>query len=156
MRKRCTRRPITALPPKGLRVMLKPETCRALAIAHHNHVDMVTRGTATVETLWEMAGAALGWCRVAEKLGMGQPEMAADLAVVKALLKRWEATRRVVYTGPELQQARAGLEVVDQLALLVDWHTACECVDWAEDRVNAIRASHQPLDTALAAQPVTP
>lgn len=142
-RKRCNRRALAALPPRGLRIMLKPETRRALAIAHHTHVDMVCHGRATIDTLWEMAGAALGWHRIAQALGMGVPEMQADLDVIMALVQRWESTGRIVYTGPELQQARAGLLVVDELARRVDWPTACASVDWAEDRITAIRAARE-------------
>jgi hypothetical protein len=159
-RKRCHRITRAALPPKGLRIMLKPETRRALAIAHHTHVDLVARGQATIDTVWEMAAAALGWLRMAQALEMGEPEMHADIDVLMALLQRWERTGRVGYSGPELQQARAGLEVVDELARLIDWPTACAAINWAEDKVNAIRdarekARAQETPHSLAVMPAS-
>jgi hypothetical protein len=65
----------------------------------------------------------------------------------------------VVYTGPELQTARQGLEAVDQLARLTDLPTAIEAVNWAEDRINAARAAHdqriQAERPAASAAPAT-
>jgi hypothetical protein len=139
MRKRCHRRHVLPLPPRGLRPKLDAGQVRDLAIAHHTHVDLVAHGKGTVDLLWEMAAAALGWSRCAQRLGLGEPEMAAELQLIANVLKRWERTGRVAYTGPELQQARAGLEVVDQLARVVDHPTALESVDWAEDEVNRRR-----------------
>lgn len=141
MRKRCHRKPIVPMPPKGLRKMLAPDQVRDLAIAHHTHVDAVSHGKGTPDLLWEMAGAALGWSKVAETLGIGEPEMAADLEVITALLKRFERTGRVAYTGPELQQARDGLQVVDQLARLVDHATALAAMSWAEDEITRRRSA---------------
>lgn len=127
---------------RGLLPKLSPDQVTALAIAHHTHVDLVASGKGTIDTLWEMAAAALGWSRVAQVLQVGEPEMARDCAVIDSLIKRFERTGRVVYTGPELQTARQGLEAVDQLARLTDLPTAIEAVNWAEDRINAARAAH--------------
>jgi len=151
MRKRCHRRPIAALPPKGLRRMLAPDQVRDLAIAHHTHVDLIAHGRGTVEVLWEMAGAALGWSKVAQHLGAGEPEMAAELQLIDSLLERHRRTGRVVYTGPELQQARAGLEAVDALARTVDHATALAAVDWAENEINRRRAMAENQASRAAA-----
>lgn len=139
MRKRCKRRPIAALPPKGLRIMLKPSTVRELLIAHHNHFDDVIHGRATIDTVWQMAGAALGWSKIAESLGMGEPEMARELTMINSMIGRWERTGKVGFSGPELQTARDSFDVLEQLAQAVDWITACAAVDWAEARINRIR-----------------
>lgn len=130
MRKRCKRRPIAALPPKGLRIMLKPSTVRELLIAHHNNFDDVINGRATIDTVWQMAGAALGWSKIAEGLGMGEPEMARELTMINSMIGRWERTGKVGFSGPELQTARDSFDVLEQLA---------QAVDWAEARINRIR-----------------
>ena len=88
-----------------------------------------------------MAGAALGWSRIAQQLGQGETEMAQDLHVIRALIDRWQRTGRVAYTGIEYQQAKAGLEVADQLARLTDLITARAAVDWAENRINVLRST---------------
>ena len=158
MRKRCHRRPITARPPIGLRCLgpkLEADQIAALAIAHHTHVDLIVNGKGTPELLWEMAGAALGWSRCAEVLGMGETEIAADLETIAAVLKRWERTGRVGYTGLELQRARAGLEVVDQLARLVDLPTALAGMNWAEEEITRRRnawARHLKMAAATNVQ----
>lgn len=46
-RKRCHRRAIIALPPRGLRERMKPETVTTLAIAHLTNLDEISRGTAS-------------------------------------------------------------------------------------------------------------
>ena len=121
--------------------MLAADQVRDLAISHHSHVDDVAHGRATIETAWEMAGAALGWSRIAQQLGQGETEMAQDLHVIRALIDRWQRTGRVAYTGIEYQQAKAGLEVADQLARLTDLITARAAVDWAENRINVLRST---------------
>lgn len=119
--------------------MLKPSTVRELLIAHHNHFDDMITGRATIETAWQMAGAALGWSKVAQSLGMGEAEMTRELTMINSVICRWERTGKVGFSGPELQTARDSFDVLEQLAQAVDWATACAAVDWAEARINHIR-----------------
>lgn len=153
MRKRCRRRPIAAMPPKGLRIMLKPSTVRELLISHHENFDDMTNGRATIETVWQMAGAALGWAKIAQALGLGEPEMARELSMINSVLARWERTGAVGFSGPELQTARDSFDVLEQLANSVDWMTAYAAVDWAEDRINAIRQQREGSRALLPAAP---
>jgi hypothetical protein len=138
MKKR-RRTPRPALIPRAFLLKLSADQVRDLSIAHHTHVDLVASGKGTPDLLWEMACAALGWSCMAQALGMGEAEMATDMGVVEALLDRYSRTGRVVYTGTELQLARQGLDVVDQLARQVDRYTALAAITWAEDEINRRR-----------------
>jgi hypothetical protein len=153
MRKRCHRRPIAAMPPKGLRIMLKPSTVRELLISHHSNFDDMVNGRATIETVWQMAGASMGWAKIAQAVGMGEAEMARELGMINSVIARWERTGSVGFSGPELQTARDSFDVLEQLANSVDWMTACAAVDWAEDRINEIRQQREARRALMAADP---
>jgi hypothetical protein len=139
-RKRCHRRVIVPLPPRGLRPKLDRGQLRDLALAHIANLDAIARGQADATTLWHAVEAAFTWSRVAQLLDIGQDEMAAQLHMLEAVLARYRRTGRVGFAGPEYQRAKDGVDVMDELARLVDLPTALAAVAWSEARVNALHA----------------
>jgi hypothetical protein len=134
-RKHCKRKVVQPLPPRGLRPKLAPEQVRDLSIVHIEQLDAISRGQADAGTLWSAFGGVLTWHRVAVKLGIGEPEMAAQLDVLARVVERFGRTGKVGFSGPEYQLAKEGVEVMDQLAALVDQPTAAEAAEWSERRV---------------------
>ena len=138
-RKRIARWP--ALPPRGLRPKLAGDQVRDLCICHLQNLDAVAKGDATEATLWQIAGAAFTWSEVASRLQVGVPEMAEQLALVDALIERYGRTGRVIFTGTEYQLAKQGVEVMDQLAEIVDKPTAVIAAELSERRINQLEAA---------------
>lgn len=129
-----------AQPPRGLRPRLAPDQLRDLGICHLQNLDAVASGQATEATLWQLAGAALTWSKVAELLQAGEPEMRAQLELASTLVTRYGRTGKVLFTGPEYQLAKDGVQVMDQLAEIVDRPTAVIAAEWSERKVNELAA----------------
>jgi hypothetical protein len=142
MRKRCHRRPITPVPPRGLRPKLASDQVRDLAMCHNVNLDAIARGTADEATLWQWAGGVFTWGRVADLLQVGQPEMQIQLQLAGAVLERYGRTGRVGFTGAEYQCAKTGVLVMDQLAELVDRPTAIAAAEWSEAKISALASRH--------------
>jgi hypothetical protein len=140
-RKHTRRRVIVPLPPRGLRPRLAGDQVRDLGICHLENLDAVATGSATEATLWQVAGAALTWSRVAELLQAGEPEMRVQLELASALIDRYGRTGRVLFTGTEYQLAKTGVQVMDQLAEIVDRPTAVIAAEWSERKVNELEAA---------------
>lgn len=134
-RKRCRRVPIQPKPPAGLRRMLTREQITDLAIAHLQNLDAVASGQATEDTLWDIVECTLLWSRVADRLGAGDEEMRAQLELCTRLVERFGRTGPVGFSGVEYQVAKLGIEVMDELARIVDQPTASAACDWAEAQV---------------------
>lgn len=147
-RKHCRRRIVVPLPPRGLRPKLSAGQVRDLALVHVVNLDAIARGEADAGMLWDLAGAVLTWWRVAELCGLGMPEMAVQLRLVEQLIERYKRTGRVGFSGPDYQMAKVGLEVMDQLARVVDKPTAIAAAEWSEAEINrraaavAVRQEH--------------
>lgn len=122
--------------PRAFRPKLVPDQVRDLALAHVVNLDAIVTGQANEAILWQQVGGTLTWCRVAELLEMGEPEMARQLQLLERLIERYRATGVVAFTGPEYQLAKQGVQVMDLLATLVDRPTAIEAANWGEDRMN--------------------
>lgn len=114
-----------------------------LGMAHIQNLDAIQRGEGTEEILWQWAGGILTWSRVAEGLQRGVDEMAAQINVAGAVIERWRRTGQVSFTGDEYLLARDGVDVMDQLAALVDRPTAVAAADWSEAYLNGMRAQQQ-------------
>lgn len=141
-RKATTRKVWPLLPPKGLRPPPDPlfaATQTTLAIAHAQNLDLISRGTATEDEVWHLVEQALTWSRVAQLLGQGEPEMAEQVEVATQVVQRYGRTSRAGFTGLEYQVAKRGLDVMDQLASLVDHPTACQAAEWSEAQVAGLR-----------------
>jgi hypothetical protein len=137
-RKRTMRRPITPLPPRGLRPKLSQDQLTDLALAHIVNLDLIAHGKADEEVLWQMVGGVFTWTRVAQLLQVGVDEMAAQLEVATRVVERYGRTGRIGFSGTEYQLAKLGVNVMDELAALVDQPTASIAADWSEARVNAL------------------
>lgn len=134
-RKRCRRTPVEPRPPAGLRRMLTHQQITDLAIAHLQALDAVASGQATEDTLWDIVECTLLWSRVADKLGTGVDQMRAQLELGTRMVERFGRTGRVGFSGVEYQAAKVGIEVMDELARIVDQPTASAACDWAEAQV---------------------
>jgi hypothetical protein len=132
MRKRCHRRIRPALPPKGLRPKLTAAQVRDLDTTHLQTLDDIANGRGTEASLQQWAGAVATWLNVAQMVGIGVPEMQQQADVVESLTARFNKTGRVLFSGPELQRARVGVAVMNELAVLTDASTARVAADIAE------------------------
>lgn len=140
-RKRTRRRVVVPLPPRGLRPKLSRDQVRDLGICHLENLDAIARGQATVDTLWQYVGAMFTWSKVAQLTQTGEPEMRTQLELASALVERYGRTGRVLFTGQEYQLAKDGVDVMDQLAELVDRPTAVIAAEWSERKVNELSES---------------
>ena len=139
MRKRCTRRPVTPMPPPGLRPKLSRDQVRELAQLHYGNIDLMMRhGHATPAILWEMMASALTWSRAAELSGLAVEEMSAQLALMQSVAKRYRDTGRIGFSGLQYQQAKEGAAVMDALAEAVDLQIAKAAADWSEREIERI------------------
>ena len=151
------RRPLTkaeliARLPRGLRPKLDDDQWRDLAVLHTQHLDDVANGRADEEILWQVVGSVLTWSKVAEALRTGEDEMRAQLAMATALVERYGRTGRIGFSGVEYQVAKRGLQVMDELAAVVDRATAVAASDWSEAEVNRLaQARLQCREAAHAA-----
>ena len=110
-----------------------------LGLAHLANLDALSKGEADEDILWQWVGGCLTWSRVADLLQVGQAEMAEQLALVTSVVKRYGATGRAVFTGPEYQLAKLGVGYMDDLAAIVDRHTAVQAVEWSEARCSQMQ-----------------
>ena len=142
-RKRCHRRPVLPLPPRGLRPRLLPDQVRDLAMAHTVNLDEIAAGRACAEVMWQTMGGVLCWQRVAEQLGLGVDQMDEQHSLMSAVIARHASTGRVAFAEGEYDTARQGVMVMDMLAERVDRITANQAADWAERRCHALQALHE-------------
>lgn len=136
MRKRCNRRPIVPMAPPGMRPKLVKDQVRDLDLVHVSNLDAIARGGATEAQLWDWVASVLTWCRAAELQGVGIEEMAPQRALADRLIARFEQTGRVLFSGPDYQLAKTGIEVMNELARTVDRANAIRAADWSEIEVN--------------------
>ena len=137
-RKRTARRVWIPMAPRALRPKLDGSQQTDLALAHLINLDLISHGQADEEILWHMVEAVFLWSRVADVLQVGQDEMRAQLELATRLVERFGRTGRVGFSGIEYQAAKRGVQVMDELARLVDKPTAVAAADWSEAKVNAL------------------
>lgn len=137
-RKRCHRRPVVAMPRREFLPKLTREQVQALSLAHVTNLDLVARGQADEQLLWDLTGAVLLWSKVAEQLQAGVDEMLEQVQLVTAVVQRYGRTGRVGFSGTEYQLAKRGVEVMDQLAEIVDKPTAEAAAEWGLVQVQAM------------------
>lgn len=130
-----------AQPPRGLRPKLTADQVRDLGICHLENLDAVAKGDADEATLWQIAGAAMTWHKTAQMLGLGVPEMDVQAELAATLIERYGRTGRVLFTGTEYQLAKLGVDVMDELARIVDRATAVIAAEWSERKVNELEAA---------------
>lgn len=146
-RKRCRRRAVLPLPPKGLRPMLNRGQRLDLEVIHLQTLDDIAHGRATLDTLLDWAGAVLTWGKAAHLTGQLVDEMTEQHLLWMRLWERHQSTGRVVFTGPEYQLAKRGIEAMNTLAYSVDQAVATQAAAWSEARLNATFAGRQTATT---------
>jgi hypothetical protein len=139
-RRRLTRGELLARLPRTFRPKLAPDQLLDLALAHAVNLDAIASRTAPASILWDVVGGTLTWHRVSVLLGLGVDEMAVQLEVSTRLAERWAATGVVSWDGLDYDLARRGLEVMDELARVVDRHTAIAAVLWSEAELARLEA----------------
>jgi hypothetical protein len=105
----------------------------------------MVKGQGDESLMWQLAEQALLWSRVAELTGQMQVDMRQQLEVVASVVRRFGTTGRVGYSGAEYQTAKACVDVMDQLAEMVDKHQAVAAALWAERALQDLRA---PVEAA--------
>ena len=116
---------------------------RDLNLCHIVNLDAMAHGEATFELLRDWVAAVLLWSRVAEQLQRGVDEITAQLELTHDVIQRYRRTGRVAFDGAGYQLAKTGLNVMDQLALIVDRPTAIEAAEWSEAKILEIFADVQ-------------
>ena len=139
-----------AVPPRGLRPRLDASQRLDLGLCHISNLDAIARGTATEAMLWDWVAAVLTWSRAAELMQAGVPEMESQLGLTTRLIERYGRTGAVRFDGADYQLAKVGLDVMDQLASLVDRRTAIAAAEWSEARVNRMAAECRPGERQAA------
>lgn len=129
-RKRCRRRVWPAIPPRELLPKLPADQVREISLGHASNLDLVAKGLADEQVLWDVVASVLLWSKAAEQLHAGVDEMLEQLQLVTAVVHRYGRTGSVGFSGTEYQLAKRGVEVMDQLAELVDKPTALACAEW--------------------------
>ncbi len=145
MRKRCNRRAVVPLPPRGLRPKLDRRQLRDLALAHLVNLDAIARGEADESLLWQVVGGVLTWSRAAELMQHRVDDMRQQLELVTSLVQRYGRTGCVGFSGPEYQLAKAGVDLMDELAERIDQPTAVAAAEWGEARVQAWAAPNDRI-----------
>jgi hypothetical protein len=136
-RKRCNRRRVAALPPRGLRPMLDAGQRRDLGLVHVINLDTIAGGHADVDVLWQVVGGVLTWSHVAEALGRGVDEMLLQLGLATRLVDHYRDRGRVAFAAGDYELAKVGIGVMDALAEIVDRPTAIAAAEWSERRTAA-------------------
>lgn len=131
--------------PRAFRPRMRADQLRALGLAHIENLDAIATGQADAPMVWDYTSSVLCWWKVAQLLGTGLPEMNEQLEVATRLVERFFKTRRVLFDGTDLQIARRGVMVMDQLAEIVDQPTAIVAAEWSEREINRMHAAADQL-----------
>ena len=134
------RRVYPLLPPKGLRPRLDRSQQTDLSLVHLVNLDLIATGQADETVMWHLAEDAMLWSRIAEMTGHFEAEMQEQLMVAASVVRRFGVTGKVGFSGLEYQTAKAGVEVMDALAAMVERHQAVAAADWAELAIDAVAA----------------
>jgi UDP-N-acetylmuramate-alanine ligase len=141
-RKKCTRRRIEAMPPRGLRPKLTKDQQLDLAIVHMQNLDLVATGRADAQVMLHLVEQSLTWLAVADLMGSRVEEMQQQLQLATQVMRRFGRTGRVGFSGPEYQLAKVGVEVMDDLAQRADKATAVAGAAWAEAEFDRVWGGH--------------
>lgn len=147
-RKRCHRQVVQALPPRGMRRKMADSQVRTISVIHEQNLGDVMRGTADVNVLWDLAECVFTWARVAELLQIGQAEMEPQLEVAADVIERYGRTGRIGFSGPEFQKAKYGVQVMDELAAIVDVDTAKAAAAWSNRKLAALVSAERKRKAA--------
>jgi hypothetical protein len=132
----------------GLRPKLVRDQLVDLALVHHSNFDLIAKGKGTHQLLLDYAASVLTWSFVADALVKRElitadavDLMTEQVLMVERMVARYGRTGRIAFDGPDLQRGKEGLDVMDELARLVDRPTAVAAADWSEMRMAEMEAS---------------
>lgn len=131
-RKPLTRAQLLDRMPRAFRPKLNTDQRRDLALLHISNLDAIALGQAGEENLWQWVGGVLTWSKCAELLELGTDEMHEQIELATRIVNRYRETGRVLFSGPDYQAAKRGVDVMDALADLADQPTASRAADWGE------------------------
>lgn len=147
-----TKTELLARLPRHMRPRLTNLQRVELGLAHTVNLDLIRTGEADEGLLWQYVGGVLTWSRAADLLQAGQEEMRAQLELATALVQRYGCTGLVQFTDPaEHQLAALGVGYMDDLAQIVDQHTAVAAATWAELQVEVLAAGCRQLQPETTA-----
>lgn len=137
-RRPATKAELLARMPRAFRPKLDAGQRRDLGLCHIINLDSIASGTATEDTLWQWVGAVLTWTKTAELMGQHVDDMVEQMGLVARLINRYRDTGRILFTGPDYQLAKRGVELMDELAYTVDSPTAIQAANWGEAMLNTM------------------
>lgn len=143
MKRRLTKTQLLDRMPRAFRPKLPTDQILDLALAHVVNVDTISRGEATEQLMWDWVGGLLMWSRIAEQIEIGIEEMNEQIGLTTRLVERYGRTSSIVFTGPDYQLAKVGLDVMEQLSRLVDIPTAIAAADWAQAKITELASACQ-------------
>jgi len=118
-RKRCRRRIWAPIPRREFLPKLPPDQVTELGLGHSTNLDLIARGAADAQVMWDLVACVLMWSKAAEALQAGVDEMLEQLQLTDAMVR----------------------QVMDQLAELVDKPTAIACAEWGLMKMQAAAAA---------------
>jgi acetaldehyde dehydrogenase (acetylating) len=140
-RKRCRRRVWAQIPRREFLPKLPADQVTELGLGHSTNFDLIAKGEADAQVMWDLVACVLMWSKAAEELQAGVDEMVEQVQLTDALVRRYGLTGRVAFEDGEFELARRGVEVMDQLAELVDKPTAIACSEWGLMKMQAAAAA---------------
>lgn len=140
------RRPLPQ-PSKFWGTQLVDKAKTTLRVMHWDVLTLFANGNATVDTLKEWIGMGLTYHRMLELLAADGAEFTPEARAALAeqvqhqptVLRRYQATGRVGFTGPEYLAARAAACVVDSLLDLDRNSASLRAAFWSEQQLHAMQ-----------------
>lgn len=121
---------------------LKPEVLVELSTCLNINLDAIATGQADVHLMWDYVSTTLTFSHIAEALGEGEPEMAAQLELGLSLIQGWVRTGRVLFTGPEYQLAKQGVMQMELLTERCSLPIAVAAAMRSEEQLLALKAAN--------------
>lgn len=113
------------------------------------NLDAIAHGQADVNLMWDYVSTTLTFSHIAEALGEGEPEMAAQLELGLSLIQGWVRTGRVLFTGPEYQLAKQGVMQMELLTERCSLPIAVAAALRSEEQLQALKAAN-PITEEIA------
>ncbi len=137
--------------PKALRPRMTERDRVKLGLLHVQTLDAIAKGQANSQILWDWIETTLTWVKVAELLRVGVPEMLQQFDLVIRVTERFLDTGRVLFSGPDYQLAKDGVQVMDELAKETDLANFALAGAWADRKAAALKAVSDPTFLRRAA-----
>ncbi|MCZ8076026.1 MAG: hypothetical protein O9341_18055 [Paucibacter sp.] len=133
---------------RAFRHRLQPQLLVQLSTCLHVNLDAIATGQADVQLLWDYVSTTLTFSHIAEALGEGEPEMAAQLELGLSLVNAFVRTGRVLFTGPEYQLAKLGVLQMEALTERCSLPIAVAAATRSEEQLLALKAANPTIEEA--------